>query len=91
MCKKGVILKAPLLHARTGDESWRRLKDLYSRGRKSAGGIVADVIDPSVAARHRRRRRCSEAATLRMTLFCTINLENWDHTESTEEAEEAEE
>src|SRR4051794_41875716 len=25
----------------------------------------------------RRRRRCSEAATLRMTLSCTINLEKW--------------
>jgi hypothetical protein len=28
LCMKGVILKAPLLHAKTGDESWRRLKDL---------------------------------------------------------------
>jgi hypothetical protein len=26
--QKDVILKAPLLHARTRDESWRRLKDL---------------------------------------------------------------
>jgi hypothetical protein len=26
--QKDVILKAPLLHAGTGDESWRRLKDL---------------------------------------------------------------
>src|SRR3954451_17759154 len=26
--QKDVILKTPLLHAQTGDESWRRLKDL---------------------------------------------------------------
>jgi hypothetical protein len=37
--QEGVILKAPLLRARTRDDSWRRLKDL---------SITADADRPAV-------------------------------------------